>query len=108
VQILDPRNPSVRIRAYAGQTVGGSHGNETGDRIRSAESFDVTIERKVAETIAVVGEEHLIVGDPVLHLHETLTDIGGQSRIDEADPPTLDILSVEVDIAPIVAQGEIV
>ena len=61
--------------------------NETADCLATLEAVDHVRERRIGQSIAVIGEEHFIILDEMSDRHETLADIAPDASVYERDAP---------------------
>jgi len=70
------------------------HREEGSDGVRRAELLDVSAQREVGESVAVVGEEHLVVGHVGGDGSESLTDRSVDPCVDERHLPVHDLAEI--------------
>src|SRR5262249_29057210 len=82
---------------------------EARDLVAPTQILDLEVERQIGQSIRVVGEEHLLADEVVLHGLESLTDVRVQPRLNEGDPPIRDVAGVQqLPLAPALRQDKVV
>src|SRR5262249_7098399 len=79
----EPRHPAVAVDV--GEVIGERwpDGDEAGDLPAALEVLQHLVEVEVAQPVAVVGEEHLLVADVLTHRPQALADVAPDAGVDE-------------------------
>ena len=72
--------------------------DEAGDLAALLEALDHLRQRRVGQPVAVVGEEHLLVLDEVLHRQQPLADVAPDAGIDQRDAPVRRPVAENLDL----------
>src|ERR1044071_9666243 len=71
--------------------LGHAHAEERGDLVALHEALDVGAEVEIGQTVRVVGQEHLVALDVLLHAAQALAAVRALAGVDEGDVPVVDV-----------------
>src|SRR6267378_3477292 len=108
LHVLDTLHASAVLEADEVEALCRGYAHEGSHSILPAEDVEHGRQRQVGNTVAVVGEEHLLTLQKRLNRLELHTDVGVEAGIHECDLPILDVAGEEIDLTAALAHDKIV
>src|SRR3954453_3459816 len=100
------RPVGVRLEDVGGEArLDGEHAR---DLALALDALDARLERRVRDLVAVVGQEGLLALEMAADAPQPLADRRRPARVDERDPPVLDVALEQLDLAAALREDEVV
>ena len=96
----DRADAAVRLSLDDVARVVGPDAQERGRPTAGRREVDHLVERRVGEPVGVVGEEPLVTVEVVAHGHQPLPHARLVPRVDERDPPIVDVGLEQLHVTP--------
>lgn len=82
--------------------------NEATNLVVLLELLELLGERKVGESVAVIGQEYILPLEVLLHCFQALADVGVDARIYKGDLPIVDILIEQLKLSAATGQDKVI
>ena len=84
------------------------HAQEAGDLVLLVKMIELQIERKIAETVAVIGEEFFFALQVFLRGLQTHADVRVDTGVSKGDPPVVNVAVDQLEVFAAARQYEII